>query len=835
MPAIPRLPAHPPEDAPRRPGVPTTTRRAGGVLRGATCTAAAALLMGVGPCAPAQEGPPSAAGRAAAAGEVVPAAEPRAVDVAGAVRARGGRDAGRPTPERLDAAAARVRAARALVPDVAGTSASHEARAAARAAFDSAAVLLPELGDWFAWRAAALEPDATARAARLASIVAPAAAERRGVAEAWGREAAGDLAGAAAAWEALGRPGEAARRRLRLADATPDGRRAVQAGLLAAVDPGRPVPAPVASTPAEQRRDAARVLDSLAASGDAPLAPADRLLLARALAGGGAPRSAAARATLARAVAHWSAAFAAGVGRADDRARAAETFAALGRWREAADGWDAAVRLSRAGPTPSSDQSLAITGDRPADVGGSGSREAVGDWAYQAARARLRAGDGGGAVAALRAIPAAHAGTAAVPRARMLLAELAADGGRWAEARAAYAALAAAHPDAPEAPRAALQGALLALAEVLAGGTGDAGAARTATARTTALDAARGLDAAAARWSAGTDGEALRYWAGRAWRLAGDADAARARWRALLGARPADAGPSYHAERAAARLGVPGWRAPAPGDAPARDPVADGAARRAALLERVGLAAEAGLERDWLARWADAPGAATSDTAAVGPARPAPAGASARRLAAATALLAGVPELEGEGVPAGVRPGPAIRLAQRAVGDGAPRTAAVERLLQPLVHGALLRDGARRVGLDPALAAALVKQESNFTADAVSPAGALGLMQVMPATGRALWRGLGDGRPWRDGLLLEPAVNVPLGMRHLADALRGWPDPILALAAYNAGGGRVRRWRARPGHGDAELFAERIPFAETRDYVRIVLRNRAAYRALYGL
>jgi soluble lytic murein transglycosylase len=166
------------------------------------------------------------------------------------------------------------------------------------------------------------------------------------------------------------------------------------------------------------------------------------------------------------------------------------------------------------------------------------------------------------------------------------------------------------------------------------------------------------------------------------------------------------------------------------------------------------------------------------------------------------------------------------------VAAGAPRTVAVERLLQPLLHADLVRREARARDVDPALAAALIKQESNFTADAVSPAGARGLMQVMPATGGMLWRGPGA---WNPARLFDPAVNVALGMRHLADGLRGWPDVTYALAAYNAGAGRVRRWRQERGAGDPELFVEQIPFEETRDYVRIVLANRAAYRALYGL
>jgi soluble lytic murein transglycosylase len=138
--------------------------------------------------------------------------------------------------------------------------------------------------------------------------------------------------------------------------------------------------------------------------------------------------------------------------------------------------------------------------------------------------------------------------------------------------------------------------------------------------------------------------------------------------------------------------------------------------------------------------------------------------------------------------------------------------------------------------VEPALAAALVKQESNFTADAVSPAGARGLMQVMPEVGRSLWssRDAAARGAWSAERLFDPEVNLALGMRHLRAALRTWPHPAYALAAYNAGGSRVRRWRAAAGGDDPELFVERIPFEETRDYVRIVLRGRDLYRVLYG-
>src|SRR5205814_2115638 len=103
---------------------------------------------------------------------------------------------------------------------------------------------------------------------------------------------------------------------------------------------------------------------------------------------------------------------------------------------------------------------------------------------------------------------------------------------------------------------------------------------------------------------------------------------------------------------------------------------------------------------------------------------------------------------------------------------------------------------------------------------AVSAAGAVGLMQLMPSVGRSLWDALGPQRagvPWSAALLREPDVSIALGTRHLASSLGAYPDIAYALAAYNAGGTPVARWRRRAGADDPELFVERIAYDETRD------------------
>ena len=128
--------------------------------------------------------------------------------------------------------------------------------------------------------------------------------------------------------------------------------------------------------------------------------------------------------------------------------------------------------------------------------------------------------------------------------------------------------------------------------------------------------------------------------------------------------------------------------------------------------------------------------------------------------------------------------------------------------------------------------AALIRQESSFNPRARSRADARGVMQLLPSVGRSIAGSLAFPF-WDDALLYQPDANIRLGTRHLATLLRTYPALEYALAAYNAGGSRVVRWRKKPGTADPELFVERIPYDETRDYVRILLRNRELYRRLY--
>jgi soluble lytic murein transglycosylase len=107
------------------------------------------------------------------------------------------------------------------------------------------------------------------------------------------------------------------------------------------------------------------------------------------------------------------------------------------------------------------------------------------------------------------------------------------------------------------------------------------------------------------------------------------------------------------------------------------------------------------------------------------------------------------------------------------------------------------------------------------------------LAQVMPDLGQRLAREL-NYPVWDPVLLYQPDVSIQLGTFHLRELLGRYDQRAHILAAYNAGTSRVERWSKRIGVDDPEVFAERISFVETRDYVRLIQRNEEIYRALYG-
>ncbi|MFN0063252.1 MAG: transglycosylase SLT domain-containing protein [Myxococcaceae bacterium] len=147
----------------------------------------------------------------------------------------------------------------------------------------------------------------------------------------------------------------------------------------------------------------------------------------------------------------------------------------------------------------------------------------------------------------------------------------------------------------------------------------------------------------------------------------------------------------------------------------------------------------------------------------------------------------------------------------------------------PLAYRPLVEKHSRKAKLDPDLFQALMREESSFNRRARSSTGAIGLSQLMPQTARAVARQLSLGQV-NEALLMDPAINIRLGSAYLASLVSEFDSLPYAVAAYNAGPGRVRQWAAQRGDTALDAWVEEIPFEETRHYVMRVLGSYGAYR-----
>ena len=194
----------------------------------------------------------------------------------------------------------------------------------------------------------------------------------------------------------------------------------------------------------------------------------------------------------------------------------------------------------------------------------------------------------------------------------------------------------------------------------------------------------------------------------------------------------------------------------------------------------------------------------------------------------ATALLASLET----GAPLAVRGSilPALEACTRDHPDALPPE--VLEVLFPVTYWDLIQKYTKPRGLDPYLIAALMAQESTFDARIRSHANAIGLMQIVPATGRRYARRLKIPR-FSTARLTDPEVNVRIGTAYFADMTQRFGGVHHALASYNAGPSPVSRWIAeKPGVATDE-FIDDIPYPETQNYVKRILGTADDYRRLY--
>ena len=155
------------------------------------------------------------------------------------------------------------------------------------------------------------------------------------------------------------------------------------------------------------------------------------------------------------------------------------------------------------------------------------------------------------------------------------------------------------------------------------------------------------------------------------------------------------------------------------------------------------------------------------------------------------------------------------------------------RLFYPLPHKSLIVNEATRNDLDPFLVAAIIKSESNFSPGAESRSGARGIMQIMPET--AVWAAEQMGlKEFHPDQLYDLKTNIKIGCWYLHNLNTEFAgNKILVIAAYNGGRGNVREWLKSEAWSGEHSDVDRIPFPETREYVKKVLKYYKWYRYIY--
>jgi soluble lytic murein transglycosylase len=317
------------------------------------------------------------------------------------------------------------------------------------------------------------------------------------------------------------------------------------------------------------------------------------------------------------------------------------------------------------------------------------------------------------------------------------------------------------------------------------------------------------LQAARAAWlrlaqdaPASETAPAALYWAARAAAALGRADQAAQIYRTAAQQYP----DTYYGQQAAARLGAPLRVGVAP-------PPADPPTGEVHLLDRYreldALAQSDDATRELEAAWSSAP---PQDRGQIG-------------------VLLSERYTQENQVPLAIRTAEETRAE---MGPAAEHSLPLVlwQALYPQADWKTIMQASARTGVDPFLVAGVIREESRFDARALSPAGAYGLMQLMPGTARGAALGLGMPNPDLRALS-DPLTNITLGSVVLAGELHHFGRVDLALAAYNAGPLPVERWLIQHPGVDPDLFIEEIPYDETRNYVKTVLQSAAMYRWLY--
>ncbi|MBS4537199.1 lytic transglycosylase domain-containing protein [Clostridium sp. D2Q-11] len=158
----------------------------------------------------------------------------------------------------------------------------------------------------------------------------------------------------------------------------------------------------------------------------------------------------------------------------------------------------------------------------------------------------------------------------------------------------------------------------------------------------------------------------------------------------------------------------------------------------------------------------------------------------------------------------------------------------IGRIIYPLNYKDYILIYSDKYNIDPNLIASIIDVESNFNEEAVSPKGAIGLMQILPETAKWIAE-QNDMKEYEDWMLYKPDINIKMGVWYVDNLLMQFKDLDLALAAYNGGSGNVTKWLQDKKYSEDGKELKDIPFKETKDYVKKVKFKKKIYKFLYDL
>ena len=158
----------------------------------------------------------------------------------------------------------------------------------------------------------------------------------------------------------------------------------------------------------------------------------------------------------------------------------------------------------------------------------------------------------------------------------------------------------------------------------------------------------------------------------------------------------------------------------------------------------------------------------------------------------------------------------------------------IDEIYYPAAYWEEVYKNSKENGVDPLLVLAIMRQESFFEPNSLSPAGAIGLLQLMPETAKKIFKENGQDFSEKNQLY-KTDINILTGVKYISKLLKKYDNNLVyAIAAYNAGEHKIKEWQSRFSDADLDEFVESIPYPETKNYIKKVIVNYENYYRIYS-